>query len=217
MNKKEWIQKIDMHKPGEIKDMFYSAIILGIAFNIGIFGRGNPFEFITEWYFFFYFVPTFLIVLVSLFIKDYSQKSIAKQLESFVRFEMWVPGGVIAFLSSFLGIVVAAVGGVKASADYRSRYGRWVVNMTSQQLGIISMSGIFTYIFIALFFVLLAPTVPLYIMGKNILMVGFEINLMLSIFSLVPIKPLDGENLLRWSVFMWISLLVMSLVIFFLV
>ncbi len=217
MSKKEWIQKIDMYKPREIKDMVYSAVILGIAFNIGIFGRENPFEFIREWYFFFYFVPTFLIVLVSLFIKDYSQKNIAKHLESFVRFEMWVPGGVIAFLSSFLGIVVAAVGGVKASADYRSRYGRWIVNMTSQQLGLIAMSGIFTYIFLALLFVLLAPTVPIYVMGNNLFMVGFEINLMLSIFSLVPIKPLDGENLLRWSVFMWLSLLVMSLVIFFIV
>ncbi len=210
MTKKEWMQEIKFHKPDEIKELIYSAIILGIAFNIAIFGRENPFEFVLQWQFLFYFVPTFVVVLISLAGKEISQKVFARQTECFVRYEMWTPGAVVALLSSFLGFVVAAVGGVKASADYRKRYGRWVVNVTAQQLGLISMIGVGAYLFIGIFFLLLEPLIPIVLMGRNLMTVAFEINILLAIFSLIPLKPLDGEKLIVWNTYLWFVMVLMS-------
>ena len=210
-------EKPELHDRQEIKDLIFSAIILGIAFNTALLGGGDTFGYLGSFDFFVYLVPVSLMVLGSLVIKEFFQKFLARNWESHLKYEMWVPGSIIAFLSSLIGFVIASAGGVKITTDHRERYGRWVVNLSSLQLGLLSLQGISVYLLVAILGFMFAPAVSWTIRGTNVFMLLTEMNVFLAIFSLPPLEPLDGENIFRWNVIMWLMMVFVCVLILFII
>ena len=75
-----------------------------------------------------------------------------------------------------------------------------LINIT---YGIISIAGPLTNIAVAIFFALIAMANLLDIVRVAGLM-GFQINMFLAMFNLIPFGPLDGKKVFLWSKSTWI-------------
>jgi Zn-dependent protease len=105
-------------------------------------------------------------------------------------------GIVLALITSTLGFIFAAPG-----ATYIQGY-----NVSDRQNGIISLAGPVTNVVIALVF-LLVGLVGTGIVG-TIGMVGFQVNLFLAAFNMLPVMPLDGAKVFHWNKVIWAALFV---------
>ena len=193
----------------EIRDIIISSVVLGFSFTLAFFGGSERFSFLFRPGFIAYFIPTTALVLVSLSAKHVSQKNAGRAMESHVFYRLWTPGIILAILSSLLGFVIAAVGGIKVGTEYAERHGRWRINLTPKQMGILATLGPLVYISIALGFLMLSPLSPM-IGGQNLFITSSEINITLALFSMIPLRPLDGEKIARWNMVIWAFLLLMS-------
>lgn len=196
----------------EIRDIVISSVVLGFSFTLAFFGEGDRFSFLFQPQFIAYFLPTTVVILASITAKDVSQKNVARALESHSFYKLWTPGTILAILSSFLGFVIAAVGGIQVGTEYSERHGRWRINLTPKQMGILATMGPLVYMAVSLGFLMLSPISPT-IASQNLFMVASEINITMAIFSMIPISPLDGEKVARWNLIIWSFLLFMSLAV----
>lgn len=199
-----------IHTSEEVRDIIISAVVLGVAFTIAFLGGPERFLFILQPSFILYFIPTTLLALLSIVAKEVSQKNAARALESHAFYDIWTPGIILSILSSFLGFVIAAVGGIKVATEYTERYGRWTINLTPKQMGIIATLGPIVYMGISLGFVMLSPLSPTIASGKNVFLLAANMNITLALFSMIPIDPLDGEKILRWNFLIWFFLILMG-------
>jgi len=115
-------------------------------------------------------------------------ESIGKHAE----FRAWQFGLIFAILSAFVGFIFAAPGAVYI-------YG----NITRKQNGYISIAGPAVNIVVALFFGLIAFAVPNGIVNLTGT-IGFQINMFLAMFNLIPFGPLDGVKVFVWSKTVWL-------------
>jgi Zn-dependent protease len=100
-------------------------------------------------------------------------------------------GIALALITSTFGFIFAAPGATYISGS----------NITERQNGVISLAGPATNVVIAFLFLLVG------LVGTGIFIevgaVGFEINLFLATFNLIPIMPLDGAKVFRWNKVIW--------------
>lgn len=202
------------HNPEELRDLIVSTIALGFAFTLAIFGGSDKFSYVLEPRFISAFLLTTVIVGLSLVAKEMSQKGTARALESHATYEMWSPGIIISILSSFLGIVFAAVGGMRLASEYTERAGRWQINLSPKQMGIIASIGPLMSLSIGMSLLMLSPVLPTFGLERNIYFIGAEINALIALFSMVPFGPVDGNKVLRWNITIWLFIAGMSLAVF---
>lgn len=200
------------HTGEEIQEIIISSLALSIAFTVALFGNETPIGFIMSPAFLYHFILVAPLVISSIVAKEMAQKGTARAFESHVRYEMWSPGIVISVMSSFLGIVVAAVSGVKVMTEYAERYARWRVELNPKNMGIVASIGPLMSISLAMACLMLSPLSPV-VLGENILTLGAEINAYIVLFSLVPTSPLDGDKILRWSIGLWFFMIMMGLAV----
>lgn len=202
------------HSHEELRDLILSIVALGFAFTLALFGGSNTFSYVLDPG----FIPNFLLVTVivglSIVAKEMAQKGTSRALESHATYHIWSPGVIIAILSSFLGIVFAAVGGMKLASEYTERAGRWQINLSPKQMGIISSIGPLMSLSIAMSLLMLSPLSPTFGLERNLFFLSAEINALIALFSMVPFGPVDGNKVLRWSITIWLFIAVMSLAVF---
>lgn len=201
------------HSTDELRDLIVSTVALGFAFTLAIFGGPDKFAFVLEPAFIQYFVFTTFIVGLSLVAKEMAQKGTSRALESHATYHMWSPGIIISVLSSFLGVVFAAVGGMRIASEYTERAGRWQINLSPKQMGIIASIGPLMSLGLGMSMLMLSPLVPA-VLGENLFIIGAEINALLALFSMVPFGPIDGSKVLRWNSVIWLFIAAMSLAVF---
>ncbi|MDY6771185.1 MAG: metalloprotease [Candidatus Nanohaloarchaea archaeon] len=202
------------HTSEEVRDLIVSAVALSFAFTLTVFGGDRTFSFVLQPSFLKYFLITGVVVGLSLVAKEMAQKGTSRALESYATYEIWPPGIVIAILSSFLGVVFAAVGGIVISSEYTERAGRWQINLSPQQMGIIASIGPLVNLTVGMGLVMLSPLVPMFGLERNIFLIGGEINALLALFAMVPFGPVDGKKVLRWNTVIWLFIVAMSLAVF---
>jgi len=189
-----------MFSQKEVRDIIIAWAALALAFTIaysgGLAGGGS----LIRGGFPTLFFVAFVAVGSGFVLHELMHKFTAERYGYWAEFRMWVMGIVLALITSTLGFIFAAPG-----ATYIQGY-----NVSERQNGIISLAGPATNVVIAFVFLLVG------IVGTGIVSeigaIGFPVNLFLATFNMLPIMPLDGAKVFRWSKILWAAFFVPLLI-----
>lgn len=110
------------------------------------------------------------------------------------KFKLWPLGLLIAFVTSFFGVVFASPGSLQVSSDH----------VSDEINGRISLAGPMANMVLAVIFI--AVAILMYLLKLHsvvfeliflICTVGFSVNSFLATFNLFPIYSLDGTKVLK--------------------
>jgi Zn-dependent protease len=189
----------------EFFELIFSAVILAVAFGIFLSGGAKSFS-----------DPSMLIEisLISLLavslgfvFHEMGHRFIARKYGYIAIYSMWIPGLLLAVVTSFFSWIFAAPGAVMIRSREKSSEDP---EEYVKHLGKISVSGPIVNICLALIFLLLSY---LYIAADRfgastptlsiILVVGAHINSILAAFNLIPFGPFDGRKIFKWNKGAW--------------
>ena len=183
----------------EIRDIFFSWIALGVAFGFALGGGGVSLLTgggvsggdVLE------LVGVSLVTVGPGFVfHELSHKFVAQRYGYWAEFRMWLMGLALALIMSFLSPFIFAAPG----ATYISG-----MNITKSENGKISIAGPLVNVAIAALFLPLLLFEPSSSLLGNVGWLGVYINLFLALFNLLPIGPLDGSKVFRWSLPIWLA------------
>jgi Zn-dependent protease len=131
---------------------------------------------------------------------ELSHKFVAQRYGYWAEFRMWPYGLLLVFLGALIGFFFAAPGATYISGS----------SITEKENGVISLAGPMTNVALALLFLpfLIFGALSSSLYGAISLAVGglgLQINLVLAAFNMIPIFPLDGSKVFRWSKVLWVS------------
>jgi Zn-dependent protease len=133
---------------------------------------------------------------------ELAHKYVAQRYGYWAEFRLWRTGLIIALVTALItayspvGFVFAAPGAVYVMSHARPR-----------ENGYISASGPVVNLVLAALFYLLTGTSGI---PKIIGYVGFQVNLWLAAFNLLPIGPMDGRAVMSFSMKLWVVLVILS-------
>ena len=134
-------------------------------------------------------------------------KFVAQRYGFWAEFRMWPLGLVLALVTSLIGFIFAAPGATYISG----------ANISEKENGIISYAGPLTNIAVAAIFTPVLLYSVLYTNSAILQLIGVYgvyINVFLAMFNLLPIMPLDGAKVFRWSKTRWIATFVPLVLVF---
>jgi Zn-dependent protease len=189
----------------EIRDIIIAWLALGLAFSFVLAGGG--FRLLATSFsiggVLVYLGISLITVGAGFVFHELSHKFVAQRYGYWAEFRMWPMGLVLALVTSLIGIVFAAPGATYISGT----------NISQGENGKISLAGPLTNVAIAALFS------PFLLSGNEILSaVGFYgvwINVWLALFNMLPIGPLDGSKVFRWSLPIWLLVFIPLLIAFF--
>jgi Zn-dependent protease len=190
----------------EIRDIIIAWLALGVAFSFALAGGGftlfaSSFSISDV----FYLIGISLVTVGTGFVfHELSHKFVAQRYGYWAEFRMWPMGLVLALVTSLIGIIFAAPGATYISGT----------NISLGENGRISVAGPLTNVAIAILFspfLLLDSSSLLWAVG----FIGVRINVFLALFNLLPLGPLDGAKVFRWSKPVWIMVFIPLLVAFY--
>lgn len=202
----------------EIRDLSLSTVGLGVAFTLLFFGGENLDEFLFSWRVIPAFLASTLLVAISFIPHEMAHRVTARSMNAYAEYVMWTPGVMLAVLSSFLGVVFAAPGGVRMYTRSGERYGLTVPDLELKMIGYVAIVGPLINISLAVLFAFMSvPITSLELYGVNLLVLGSRVNGYLAIFNLLPFYPMDGYKVLRWNSPVWIASMVMGILTFIII
>jgi len=158
----------------------------------------------------FYFIPiAFFAVVIGFLFHELAHRYIAKKFDAVAYFKLWPQGILFGLLLLIFGFKAAAPGAVVV---HPYRYSRWkyrVTHLTVNEWGWIAAAGPITNILFAILFAAIAFLIPSISFGANFI---FLVNAVLAAFNLIPFGPLDGAKVMRWKMWFWAFLFVISAV-----
>ncbi len=176
----------------EVKELAIAWLVLGLCFSIGYF-------FTAPARFPLFFMVSLIGVGSGFIFHELAHKLVAQKYGFRAEFRLWRMGLIIALASAVLTMgrfLFAAPGAVHIFAYTRPR-----------EQGIISLSGPVSNLALAGMFYFLSGLGGI---AGLIGIYGFQINLWLAAFNLLPIGPLDGRAVMSWSMPLWVLVLVLS-------
>jgi Zn-dependent protease len=133
-------------------------------------------------------VASFVAVLTGFMLHEFAHKLVAQRSGAWAEFRAYPLGLVLAIMFSLMGFIFAAPGAV------------YIQGMVSRsQNGLISIAGPLTNMMLGLLFIGLALLLQGGVVAAALYLVGW-INVLLAVFNLLPVPPLDGHKVLKWSV-----------------
>ncbi|MHB8584751.1 MAG: metalloprotease [Thermoplasmatota archaeon] len=148
-----------------------------------------------------------IIVVTSFLLHEMAHKVSAQSKHMWAEFRASGYGLITALVAAFAtGIVLAAPGAVHIIGDASER-----------DSGVISIVGPMVNIGLAILaipFTLRAPTTPLYDGGPDFFQVLLFVNAFLAAFNMLPIYPLDGSKVWRWSKMAYLGTVVVIVALF---
>lgn len=175
----------------EIRELLLSIGILTFAFA-KVLGGWEDLVFLL--------LPSFIAVFTGFFLHEMGHKFMAQSYGLMSEFRMSMQGLMLALVTSLMGFLIAAPGAVMITG-YPTR----------EQTGKTAFAGPGVNVAIALIafpFSFLGGWI-----GFTALLVVF-INSFLGLFNLIPIHPLDGEKIIKWSLPHYLILVLISLSFF---
>ena len=189
----------------ELRDLAICWLVLGLCFSLpylipkqGLPGWQSLAQFAA-------FLPVALVGIGTGFLfHELAHKGVAQRYGYHAEFRMWKMGLVIAVATAILSFgqfLFFAPGAV-----YTSTYKQ----PDPREEGFISAAGPVANIILAGLFFLLAAGTGDGGIWSEIGLFGFQINLWLAAFNLIPFPPLDGVKILRWNKLAWFALAALS-------
>ena len=214
------IGNIDNNKPKsavrEFIELALSAIILAVAFGNffyrGIESASSPFRFSD------FFFISLLAVSLGFIFHELGHRFVARKYGYTATYSLWIPGLLLAIITSFFSIIFAAPGAVwirsKEKTDVEEKE-------YLKHLGKISITGPLVNVVLAIIFLLLSY----FVIFANrfvvftpilsvILIVGAHINGILAAFNLIPVGPFDGRKVFKWNKVIWSSTAIIAVGLF---
>jgi Zn-dependent protease len=184
----------------ELRDLTISFIVLTICFSIATSGL-NPHAFVSA-------LPIVIVgVAIGSLVHELGHKYVAMNHGCDAEFKLWPLGLLVAFVTSFFGVVFASPGSTQVSSDH----------VSDEINGRISIAGPLANMMLALVFIAIAilmyPLKSHWVVFDLIFLIstiGFSVNSFLATFNLFPIYSLDGTKVLKWSAKIWIVAIVVS-------
>ena len=170
----------------ELREILISIAVMTVAFYMAI--RRSPLGFLLPGERVFLF-SSFLAVTTAFFGSLIVEKRVATDLGAHVEYAYSPMGLVIAFVTGFIGFVVAMPGRTMLYGGY---------GMDRSAVGRIFFSGILTNVILAVLFM------ALFLSGIHpiLMIVGSMvawINIILSVFGLIPFRGTPGYSVYEWS------------------
>jgi Zn-dependent protease len=188
---------------GEVKDLAIAALVLGIAFSMFLVGGlAGALHYPSV---FLYFFPIAIIAILFTFVlHELMHKFVAQHFGAVAAFKASITGLVITLIPSMLGFLIGIPG---ATVIYTSSF-------TREEEGYVSLAGPLTNL--AVFIVAASAGVAMYgsffqnvatsFMNPtrltylhNIINITLFISIVLALFNMLPIYPLDGSKVMRWN------------------
>jgi Zn-dependent protease len=180
----------------EVLDLAVSWIVISLCFS----ARG---VYINLEHFSTLFVSSLIAVGLGFLLHELMHRTVARSFTCHAEYKMWPLGLLLALALAFASrgnLIFAAPGAVYIVPLARLLY------MSAKELrriyGLIALAGPMANLALALIFYPLQG-LSIHPFVDFTTMVGFRVNLWLAAFNLLPIPPLDGFNVVKWSPIMW--------------
>ncbi len=187
----------------ELRHILLALAVLIIAFSIAFTqGLQGVTSFPT------FFIGNLLLAAIAVptgfLLHELGHKVTAQRYGCWAEFRAWMYGLVLALITSLFGFLFAAPGAVRIEGQLTLRqYGK--VSAAGPLVNLILGGPVLALWFLLLVFGINAPIST----GMTVLrLVGFVafVNLLLGVFNMLPLPPLDGSKVLRWDRRVYIAL-----------
>jgi|GEM_PF-2477090 len=138
------------------------------------------------------FPQALVAVLIAYAVHLPVQKLIARRLGCVAFYRLWLPGAIFSVFLMVVGIKIVLVGTVFVAAYNFSRWGMKSRDTSMTEVGWVGISGPIANILVGTVFKLLP--------GFSYLA---NVNLLIALFNLLPVKPLDGGKVFLWDPVYW--------------
>ncbi len=177
----------------EIVDIFKAWIALSFAFTFiyaGASVMGGDINKVFSLHFLSIFVVSLFTAGFGFLLHELAHKFVAQHYGCVAEFRAWDQLLYLAVgLAVFIGFIFAAPGAVMISGM-----------ITRKENGLISAAGPATNYVLAMLFLGLSFLFPAW---SGVFGTGFQINIWLGVFNLIPFGPLDGKKVFNWSKAVW--------------
>ncbi|MCX8182975.1 MAG: hypothetical protein N3F08_00940 [Crenarchaeota archaeon] len=178
----------------EVAHLLAAWVVLSLCFSTGYFLRSRlilPLVFII-----------YLCVVGTGFVcHELAHKFTAQRYGYWSEFRLWPWGLAMALLSSLLTLgsfIFAAPGATYVVPRYNAF--EWPAVSEKRRMGLISLAGPLSNVFwVAVFFFLSGLGGLPGLVGN----IGFQVNLWLAAFNMIPLGDLDGRKILAWNTIAW--------------
>ena len=144
---------------------------------------------------------------IGFILREVAQKFVAMKYGYEAEFKLWPIGLLIAFLTSFIGMVFAFPGEIRTHPE----------TVSEEIIGRIGIAGPMANMLLGLVFIPVAALIyPFSLHSQSIHLIylictiGFSVNSFLAAFNLLPIYTLDGIKVLKWNWKIWIVVFVIA-------
>ncbi len=182
----------------ELKDLILSCICLALIITIAYSVKSKELQL-------FMFIPALSIGITAFLPHELAHKFVAQKYGHWAEYRAWWEGIAIAFLIALTGVIFIAPGAV-----YIIPRG---IGASREESGKIAAAGPITNLIIASLFVVLME------LAHNMLLARFfgllaYVNAFLAMFNLIPFSPLDGSKIIFWDRGIWLTMLIISILLF---
>ena len=174
----------------ELRHIAISVGVLTLAFALVLMPRSG--DLLIN--FLFYLGVSFVVVLTGFMLHELAHKFVAQRYGAWAEFRMYPRGLMMALLFSLFGFLFAAPGAVHIMG-----------RITKRQNGLISIAGPWTNLAMGSGFLFAYLVIGSDGLVADIFYIVGLINLLLAVFNLLPIPPLDGSKVFRWNPVVYIA------------
>lgn len=178
----------------ELRDIIVAVVTVTLIFSI----KPLPYASID-----YGLLPVYFVAVVIAFLfHELAHKAVAMKLHCSSRYKLWPHGLLFGLLLTFFGWKFVAPGAVVVQPFKFGRWGFRRSKLTTDEEGLIALSGLSVNLFFAGFFRLFSGSIASYL--------SF-VNSWLFLFNLLPLPPLDGSKIVGWKLWFWAFLFIVGL------
>ncbi|MBI0583099.1 MAG: site-2 protease family protein [Methanomassiliicoccus sp.] len=171
----------------EMRNISIAVAALTLAFTLSMFLYSSINGLTRGEFFLFALGTSFAAVLTGFMLHELAHKFVAQRNGAWAEFRAYPLGLLIGVVSALFGFLLAAPGAVYIQGA-----------ISQKQNGLISIAGPLTNLGLGLAFLALGLWMESGLLAIALYWIG-SVNILLAAFNLLPIPPLDGSKVLRWS------------------
>lgn len=172
----------------EMRNILLAVGALTLAFTLSMFLYSSISGLSTVEFFLYALGTSFVAVLTGFMLHELAHKIVAQRSGAWAEFRAYPFGLIISVVTALLGFLLAAPGAVYIQGA-----------ISRKQNGLISLAGPMTNLGLGVVFLSLGLLLQSGLLAIALYWIG-SVNTLLAVFNLLPIPPLDGSKVLKWSI-----------------